>query len=408
VAERTAGQIEQAHFWSDYPATEPWIRLNLQLVAENVKNPPLAARGYALASVAVYDAMVAAYHWKYVYHRGPPEGTEPATDPGSDPSYPSEHAAMAGAASRVLAYLFPERPALRFDRLAEEAAESRVQAGTNYPSDVTAGLALGRAVADLVIARARADRSDAAHHGTPPRPGGPPEYWAPPPGQVATPVAPRAGTWKTWVLNEGDQFRPPPPFPYGSPEFLAEAREVMELGNNLTPGQEEMATFWAAGAGTPSPPGMWNDLALGEVKRQPPMSLPRVARLFALLNVAQADAGVAAWDCKFKYWSPRPVNAIRDLGLDPEWTPLLPTPVFPSFVSGHSAFSAAAASVLGHAFPSRADFWAAEAEEAALSRLYGGIHFRSDNEVGAELGKHVGSLVVSYAEADGSGRPSGG
>ena len=134
----------------------------MELVSEQSKNPPLASRGYGLVSVAMYDAVLSTYHWKYVYNRKAPEGTNPVVPAGPDPSYPDEHAAIAGAASRVLAYLFPERPAARYDAEAEAAAESRVDAGTNFRSDVDAGLALGRAVADAVIAHAKTDGSD--HH----------------------------------------------------------------------------------------------------------------------------------------------------------------------------------------------------------------------------------------------------
>ncbi len=110
AVERTPEVEKEAHHWSDYPALEPWIKENMQLVSEQSKNPPLASRGYGLVSVAMYDAIVATYHWKYVYKREAPTGTNPVVPVGADPSYPDEHAAIAGAASRVLAYLFPERP----------------------------------------------------------------------------------------------------------------------------------------------------------------------------------------------------------------------------------------------------------------------------------------------------------
>jgi membrane-associated phospholipid phosphatase len=115
--------------------------------------------------------------------------------------------------------------------------------------------------------------------------------------------------------------------------------------------------------------------------------------LFAALNTAQADAFIACWDAKFAYWSLRPVTAIRQL-VDPSWTSYITTPPFPSYVSGHSTTSAAAATVLSAVFPGNADELAAMAEEAAASRLYGGIHFRSDNEVGLEMGRRVGATAV--------------
>lgn len=400
AAKRTPAVVQEAHRWSDYPALEPWVKENMELVAEQSKNPPLASRGYGLVSVAVYDAIVATWHWKYVYNRKAPNASGAIVPVGPDPSYPSEHAAMAGAASRLLAYLFPERPAAAYDEEAEAAANARVAAGANYRSDVDAGLALGRAVADAVIARALTDGSDHYFEGT--IPSGI-DLWSPPPGTPADrtqPVEPLAGTWKTWAADIS-AVRPGPPPPYGSELFLAEAEEVIETTRNLTDDQKRIATFWAGGAGTPLPPGIWNQILLDTVKDHR-LSTPRLARAFALLNVAQSDAGGAAWDCKYAFWSPRPVNAVRALGLDPNFTPFLTTPNFPSYISGHSSYSAASAEVLAYLFPAAAADFRAKAQEAAVSRLYGGIHFRSDNDTGLTVGAKVGQAVIDRARQDGA------
>jgi membrane-associated phospholipid phosphatase len=400
AAKRTPEVEKEAHHWSDYPALEPWIKENMDLVSEQSKNPPLASRGYGLVSVAMYDAVVATYHWKYTYKREAPTGTNPVIPAGADPSYPDEHAAIAGAASRVLAYLFPERPAARYDAEAEAAAESRVNAGVNYRSDVDAGLALGRSVADAVIAQAKTDGSDHHFEGQIPTGTG---LWASPPTAAPDkrqPVEPLAGTWRTWATDL-KAVRPGPPPAYGSPQFMAEAQEVVTMKNNLTPEQKTIADYWAGGAGTPLPPGIWNQILLDTVRDQR-LSTPRIARDFALLNAAQSDAGVAAWDCKYAFWSPRPVNAIRDLGIDPAFTSYLPTPVFPSYISGHSTYSSASAEVLSYLFPDKAADFKAKAQEAGVSRLYGGIHYKSDNEVGLQVGTKVGQAVVARARQDGA------
>lgn len=392
--------------WAKDPITKPWADLNLELVAFGVKDPPRASRAYALTSVAMYDALVATWHWKYVYDRKPPRVRASISPPGPDPSYPSEHAAVAGAASRVLAHLFPDQPAARFDHLAEEAATSRVLAGANYRSDVEAGLELGRAVGEAVVARARTDGADRPWDGKrPPGIGRGPAHWEPPPGTVVPPTAPLAGTWRTWVLASGDQLRPPPPPAYGTPELTAAAREVMDVKAALTPEQERIARFWAGGQGTSLPPGLWIEVAF-VYARASHLTAPRAARALALLAVAEADAGVAVWDAKYAYWSPRPVNAIRALGLDAAWVPLLATPPFPSYVSGHAGYSGAASEVLAYLFPDSAKDFRAKAEEAALSRLFSGIHYRFDNDAGLDLGRQVGRLVVDRAETDGSGSPA--
>jgi len=398
AAKRTPEIVQDVHKWSDYPSLEPWVKENMQLVSEQSKNPPLASRGYGLVSVAMYDAVVSAYHWKYVYNRPAPTGAQAVIPEGNDPSYPDDHAAIAGAASRVLAYLFPEKAAAAYDQEAEAAADSRVQGGLNYRSDVDAGLALGRSVADAVIARAKADGSDKHFDGQIPTG---PDHWAPDPGTSTGPTEPLAGTWKTWVVNVAS-VRPGPPPAYGSPEFMKQAQEVVDITKNLTADQKRIADYWKDAGGTPLPPGHWNQIALDTV-RPLQLSTPKVARTFALLNVALSDAGEAAWDTKYAYWSPRPINSIRNLGIDPNFTPYVkPTPSFPSYISGHSTYSSAASQVLGYLFPDKAKDFDSMAQEAAMSRLYGGIHFRIDNEVGFTVGTKVGQQVVDKARVDGS------
>jgi membrane-associated phospholipid phosphatase len=126
------------------------------------------------------------------------------------------------------------------------------------------------------------------------------------------------------------------------------------------------------------------------------LDLPQAARVLALVTVTMADAFVCCWDAKFAYWSARPITA------DPDLDVLIATPPFPSFTSGHSTISAAAAAVLGHLFPGDAADLAAKAEEAMMSRLWAGIHFPVDNEMGATGGGLVGRLVASRARVDGA------
>lgn len=371
-----------------------WLDQVAPLFALQGKNPPLLGRAYALVSVAMYDAAVAAAQWQQVYDRPAPPAPDGAEHTAA-PSYPSMDAAIAGAAARLLTYLFPERPAARFQAMAEHAAASQVAAGIAWLSDVTAGLDLGRQVGDLIVGRAESDGAATVWVGEQP-PGM--EFWAPPPGSAAPPTAPLAGTWRTWVLASGSAIRPDPPPAYGTGDFTAGCDEVMAVRAALSPEQEAIARYWHARP----PPEIWNEIALTLIERAG-LSIPHAARVLALVHVALSDAGVAAWDAKYAYWSPRPVNAIRDAGLDEDWTPLLNTPTFPSFVSGHATFSGAASEVLAHLFPDEADALRASADEAAVSRLYGGIHFRVDNDVGLRMGREgVAPLVIAWAESDGA------
>jgi len=397
---RTAAVEREVRAWDGPAGIERWMAVNFELVAARAKDPPAASRAYGLLSVAMYDAVVAAWHAKYRYRRDLPTDVGALLAPGPDPAYPSEHAVIAGAASRVLAYLYPERPAARLDLMAQQAARSRVVAGVSRRSDASAGLALGRQVADAVIAYARRDGSQRRWDGRRPRGQG---AWKPPPGSLARPVSPLAGTWKTWVMTSGRQLRSPPFPPSGSPAYRAEAQAVADTKAGLTAEQKRIARFWAGGQGTALPPGIWNQVTLSSLRRSP-LSLPRMARVLALLNVAQADAGVAAWDTKYAYWVTRPENAIRDLGIDRRWTPYIDTPFFPAYVSGHAAYSGAAGEVLAHLFPRDAKLWRAKAREAAVSRVYGGIHFPLDGSEGLRMGRRIGALVVARARADGARR----
>ncbi|MEX0657582.1 MAG: phosphatase PAP2 family protein [Egibacteraceae bacterium] len=391
--------------WGSEVPGAPWTEMMLEILSERSKQVPRSTRNYALVHVAMYDAVLAAWHWKYVYNRPAPDvdGVQRRADPGPDPSYPSEHAAVAGAASRVIAHLYPDRPAPRLDMLAEEAGQSRVVAGAATRSDVGVGLELGRQVAEGVIARAQTDGSDVEWDGTRPEGiGGGPEFWEPPPGRVVLPDDPLAATWDTWVLPSTDMFRPPPPPAYGSPEFVEAAEELVEIKENLTPEQLSIAMFWEGDEGTPLPGGIVIREALKDI-RAADLTTPRSARGLALLTMALDDAALAAWDAKFAYWGSRPENAIRDLGLDPEWRADWPTPRFPAYPSGSAGYGGAAESVLSYLLPDRAEDFRERAEEQAISRLYAGIHWRYDH-VSLDAGRQVGQLVVERAKADGADR----
>jgi membrane-associated phospholipid phosphatase len=169
---------------------------------------------------------------------------------------------------------------------------------------------------------------------------------------------------------------------------------VVRVNDELTDDQIRIARFWADGPGTDTPPGHWMRIAIGLASRDR-LSLATTARLFAHLAMAQADAFIACWDTKFTYWSGRPV------GLIPGFASTIITPNFPSYISGHATLSGASSVVLAAFFPSDAASLLGQAEEAATSRLYGGIHWRSDNEVGLQVGRQIGDLAVARARSDG-------
>jgi hypothetical protein len=397
----TQEEEQVARAFTRTPVVEPWIEQTVQLVARRPKDVPYSSRAYSNTAVAMYDAMVAASHWQERYKRKPPPG-ESVVRRAAKFSYPSEHAAMAGAASRVLAYLFPEYPQARLDERAEDASNALVAAGAAYPSDVEAGLELGRQVGERVVANAKKDGAETLKwNGKRPKP---PEHWAPPPGSTGKPNRPEAGRWKTWISDPVSQFRPEPPPKYGSKEFVANAREVMRTTANLTPRQKRLADFWEGMEGTALPHGIWNRVVM-EYVRDKEQSLPEQVRLFALFNVALADAGGAIWNSKFQsgWWDPRPINAIRDLGLDKRWKSYLdPTPLFPAYPSGTSGYSGAAGEMLTYLFPDDEEMWRKRAKEAGMSRFYGGVHWKIDVTAGLGVGQKVAKGVVEHAKKDGA------
>jgi hypothetical protein len=371
-------------------------------------NPPYAARAYAYASAAMYDALVAAWHYKKLYNRLAPykvDATVKSLIPQSDlPSYPSEDATVTGVMSEILKLLFPGDQ--EFIQLkAEEHKRSRIIAGANVRSDIEAGEALGKAVAQKFVSRARGDRAGAAvgnqtiwtqmendciargeipwiSQESPKRPG----------------MLVLFGRVKTWLfdsLTMVTTIRPTPPPSTSSQQFKDELAEVYDFSKNLTREQMRIAHFWADGIGTYTPPGHWNAIAAEDFVKQN-FSEVRWARNLALLNMSLMDAAIACWDAKYFYYNPRPSQ------IEPRIKTVTGLPNFPSYTSGHSTFSGAAATILGHIIPSRATDYTNMAKEASLSRLYGAIHYRSDCEKGLECGNKIGEYARQRARTDGA------
>lgn len=370
-------------------------------------NPPYAARAYSYVTVAQYEALKVAWYYKHLYRRPSPAKVDSriqALMPVTDlPAYPSEDAVLAGVTAELLKLLFPTA----IESISSKAAEQRNAAlwsGKASPSDIAAGLALGQAIAPLIIARAGNDGMRSA--------GGTSAQWqamadsVTAKGEVAwrslevpprPPMLPLFGKVQAWTMSAEQILaeRPLPPPSTSSAQMAAELAEVRSVVENATREQIAIAQKWADGLSTPTPPGHWNAIAVPYISAAK-YSEVRAARALALLNMAMHDAAIACWDAKFAYYNPRPSQ------LDPGIKTLVGLPNFPSYVSGHSTFSAAAAAVLSHLFPEGSSYFHEQKEEAAISRLYGGIHYRSDIEVGKEHGARVASYTLKFAETDGA------
>lgn len=370
-------------------------------------NPPYAARAYSYVAVAQYEALKAAWYWKYQYHRPAPARVDngvAALMPVSDlPAYPSEDAVLSGVTVEMLKVLFPAGVAEITQRAAEQR-NAALWSGKATASDLAAGLALGKAVAAVFISRAgpdgmrnavgtpaqwRALADSAVARGEIP--------WMSQESPPRPPMLPNFGQVQAWLMTptEVTAERPPAPPSTSSTQMHQEVAEVRQTVEHLTRDQLAIAYKWNDGAGTYTPPGHWNDIA-AEYIRDARMSEVRAARAFALLNMAMHDAAVGCWGVKYLYFNPRPVQ------LDPGIKTVIGLPNFPAYPSGHSTFSAAAATVLSYLFPQAAPDFAAMKEEASISRLYGGIHYRSDIERGKEHGARIGLYAVRFAQQDGA------
>lgn len=369
-------------------------------------NPPYTARALAYLSVVQYDALVAAWYYKYTFNRAAPakaDATIKTALPASSlPSYPSEDAVIATASYTVLKAMFPGEVPFLDAKLAEHR-NSRLWAGMNVESDLAAGETLGNAVATKVMGRARTDGMSTANNQTvtagmiaAAKSRGLATVWLSQESPARPPMLPNYGAVSTWNFNRATltQLRPGPPPALHDATYEKDMSELRQINKSQTREQARIANYWSDGAGSYTPPGHWHRTA-ANTAHDARYSEVRMARTLALVGTALMDAAVGCWEAKYYYYYPRPqqFGVKTSVGL----------PNFPSYPSGHSTFSSAAATVLSSIFPDKAADFAAEANEASLSRVYGLIHYRFDSNSGLEHGRKIGSYAVARSKSDGSG-----
>ena len=367
-----------------------WNAVVLRALKQDASAPLLVARALAILHVA---------QWRTVEHEKQ-----------------ADEIAVAAAGYTVAITLLPghrgEFEALWTKQLGKDSARRR------------AGIFKGEAAARAVLAERENDGS-ATHVSYVPR--SEPGQWRRTPPFLRPPELPQwASQVKPFALESAVRFRLPGPPPLTDKKWAKAFNEIKSLGakdsKTRTVEQTAIAQFWSDFSYTETPPGHWNSIAR-TLATQRKLPLAKCARLFATLNVALTDAGIACWEAKYRFNFWRPVTAIARVAEDgndatdaAEWEPLLTTPAHPEYPSGHGAFSGAAAVVLAHflggdavnftvrsdALPGAERRFAslrACAEECGTSRVFGGIHYRFSCEDGMRLGAKVGGDVLERQNA---------
>ena len=370
--------------------------------------PPLASHHMATFHAAIFDAVngITRKHHGWLVNEPAPAGTD-------------MDAAIAGAAHAVLIALWgqatnPHNIQVAYEKVLAGIPDSPAKAG---------GLAWGRHVAEAILAvRAKSgfDKPIPDQYSSTE-----PGKWRETPPGFRPPVLPHWAHVTPFVLTSPDQFRAPPPPPVDSKQHTEELAYIAKIGARDGAERSEYETlstaFWSDDLGTCTPPGHWNIIAADLAQRNH-LSVPETARLFALLNFAEADAAISCWDTKFFYRTWRPETAIRELDAklnpdakpNPDFIPLMVSPAFPSYISGHSTFSAAAARLLERFFGTDEIGFSVRSDglpgavrsykklsearnEIGMSRLFAGIHVMSDNLEGQKAGTRIADWVFENA-----------
>ncbi|MGL4310306.1 MAG: vanadium-dependent haloperoxidase [Paracoccaceae bacterium] len=396
-----------------------WYRLTLELVRHTpTYSPPVASRAFAYTGIIAHEAL-ATGNPDAVSLAGQVQGL--ASPPGRETGLEYDDAVVLNAALAEATDMFfsntgptGQRAKAAMARILSEAVADGLA-----PDVVERSAAHGRAVAAHVIAWSEQDGgAQIVNLGFPEEYvlASGPAHWVPT-SKVALqqkPLLPGWGKIRTFAMPAGSTCNLPPPPAYSedpASDFYAEAAEVHAMTAKLTDEQKLIARFWSDDPMlSPTPPGHWISISLVILEQQG-ADAPRRAEVLARLGIAVADSFIGCWHTKFEYDLLRPVTYINRV-IDPKWQPMLITPPFPEYPSGHSTQSGAAAAVLNAAFgidfafsdttheadglPARSfpNFDAA-AEEAALSRLYGGIHFRAAIERGLEQGRCIGAYATA-------------
>lgn len=406
-----------ASIYSADVATQ-WNQLETKLIkTTNGFVPPVAARALGYVNLAAYEAISPGMEGKrsmdevmnYSYNL-----------PQANNSKKYNWSLVANAAYyQSIKTLFPTTNSDNIARIDSLYLALRSSIGENESEDIiNLSESYGAEVADAITIWSNSDNGSQAFNNLFPTSYITPSglgMWEPtPPAFQPIPLLPYWGNNRPFLTSSiSSACMPPAPLPYSteaSSQFYQEGMEVYTVSQNLTQDQREIALFWADGSNTYTPPGHLMNIATQLIKEDN-LKLDKAAEIYLRMGLAVNDAFIACWKAKYNYSLLRPVTYIQK-NIDASWTPLITTPPFPEYTSGHSSVSGATSEVLTYFFGSNrnfTDYTNAEyglpsrsfnnfyhaAEEAASSRLYGGIHYRSGNEKGISCGKQIGRNIVA-------------
>lgn len=361
----------EVNYWnSAYPAYR-WHQI-LMDISNDFKGHKNGGR-VAIMHLAIYDALVEIWKRKQKLEQARPFEIDAELQsygkPSDYSSFICEWSAAAGAAHQVIAYYFPEST-IMLDSLLEQFKVSRLKSAQQFPSDIEQGLEIGKAIAVKYIEYAKNDGTKEIWKGEVPVGK---NLWS----AIPSKWDPMKGKWKPLTLESQDQFRPDAP-PNDWKEEMEELRKFHEHHKS-----SDIAWKWK------SEP-VFDNLIERKILEYD-LNAFESAYANAMFHTARFDATIAAWDGKYHYWTIRPFQ------YDSEFQPILiDTPNFPGYPAGHTTVAGALSGVLAHLFPKDSVAFSNLALECSESRFEGGVHFRTDNEVGLEVGEKVGEYVIRH------------
>lgn len=402
----------------DAAVAQKWMDLLMKVIKSEGKNPPQASRIYSYMGVALYESVVT----------GMPENKSmkkqlngltyiPERSKNKSYDYPTVANETMWMMMKHLLPTMNSTNLAKVDSLHNAIAAERLAETNNIKFGNSTGF--GGSIAGALQTWVNSDNFAQTRSMVylVPSHASNPAYWAPT-GPVTSPLEPYWGQIRTSCMANGGSCFVASQIPFStnpSSSFYQQAYEVYNTGINLSTTQRDIAKWWADDAGsTPTPPGHWMRITHQMVKNMD-MSLDDAAEIYLLVGLSASEAFISCWDSKYKVNLVRPYTYIRE-NIDPNWNTLLSTPPFPEYTSGHSVCSGAAASILTHylgtvAFTDSSNTFLGlaprsfssfndAAEEAAFSRLYGGIHYREAIVNGVQQGQLVAQAVLNRVKLE--------